>query len=99
MNSLSLQWRLYITGLITSDGVMTFAAFWVAYYLPFEWFVQSFYANVVVFFENYRFLLYTVSFLWLAIFPVSELNFKENLFGGTFEYSTILTCYARTYIT
>lgn len=63
MISLSLKWRLYITGLITSDGVMTFAAFWVAYYLRFEWFVQSFDPNAVVFFENYRFLLYTVSFL------------------------------------
>ncbi len=38
----NLQWQLYITGLILSNAVMTFFAFWFVYYLRFEWFVQDF---------------------------------------------------------
>jgi len=86
-----LQLRLYITGLITSYVVTTFAAFWLAYYLRFEWFVQPFDPNAVVSFENYGFLLYTVPFLWLAIFAVNGLYVKDNLLGGTREYSKVFT--------
>ena len=84
-----IQWRLYISGLILSDVVTTFAAFWLAYYLRFEWFVQSFDPNAVDSFENYRFRLYTVPFLWLAIFAVNGLYSKQNLLGGTREYSKV----------
>jgi exopolysaccharide biosynthesis polyprenyl glycosylphosphotransferase len=86
-----VQWRLYITGLITSDVATTFAAFWLAYYLRFEWFVRPFDPDAVVSFENYRFLLYTVPFLWLAIFAVNGLYVKNNLLGGTREYSKVFT--------
>jgi len=87
----SLQWKLYIIGLILSDMVMTFAAFWLAYYLRFEWFVQYFVPNAVVSFETYRFLLYTVPFLWLVIFAISGLYIKGNLLGGTREYSKVFS--------
>jgi exopolysaccharide biosynthesis polyprenyl glycosylphosphotransferase len=86
-----LQWRLYISGLIISDVVTTFAAFWLAYYLRFGWFDRSFDPNVVVSFENYRFLLYSVPFLWLAIFTINGLYVKDNLLGGTLEYSKVFT--------
>jgi exopolysaccharide biosynthesis polyprenyl glycosylphosphotransferase len=86
-----LQWRFYITGLIMSDVVTTFAAFRLAYYLRFEWFVQPFDPNAVVSFEKYRFLLYTVPFLWLAIFAVNGLYVKNNLLGGTREYAKVFT--------
>jgi exopolysaccharide biosynthesis polyprenyl glycosylphosphotransferase len=86
----NLQWRLYITGLILADAVMTFLAFWLAYYLRFEWFVRAFDPNAVVSFENYQFLLYRVPFLWLAIFAVNGLYVKNNLLGGTREYSRVL---------
>ena len=84
-----LQWRLYITGLITSDLVTTFAAFWFAFFLRFEWFVQPFDPHAVVSFEKYRFLLYTMPFLWLAIFAVNGLYIKDNLLGGTREYAKV----------
>jgi exopolysaccharide biosynthesis polyprenyl glycosylphosphotransferase len=87
----TLQWRLYITGLIISDLVMTFAAFWFAYYSRFEWFVQYFVPNAVVSFQTYRLLLYTVPFLWLVIFAVNGLFSKDNLLGGTREYSKVFT--------
>jgi exopolysaccharide biosynthesis polyprenyl glycosylphosphotransferase len=86
-----LQWRLYIIGLILSDVVTTFAAFWMAYYLRFEWFAQPFDPNEVVSFENYRFLLYTVPFLWLAIFAFNGLYVKDKLLGGIREYSKVFT--------
>jgi exopolysaccharide biosynthesis polyprenyl glycosylphosphotransferase len=86
----NLQWRLYITGLILSDAAMTFLAFWLAYYVRFEWFVQYFASSAIVSFEHYRFLLYTTPFLWLVIFVGNGLYVKENLLGGTREYSRVL---------
>ena len=86
----SIQWRLYIAGLILSDAVMTFLAFWLAYYLRFEWFVQYFASSAIVSFDQYRFLLYTMPILWLVIFVANGLYLKENLLGGTHEYSRVL---------
>jgi exopolysaccharide biosynthesis polyprenyl glycosylphosphotransferase len=86
----NVQWRLYITGLILSDAVMTFLAFWLAYYLRFEWFVQYFNSPLIVSFNHYRFLLYTTPLLWLVIFVGNGLYVKENLLGGTREYSRVL---------
>jgi exopolysaccharide biosynthesis polyprenyl glycosylphosphotransferase len=86
----NLQWRLYIAGLILSDAVMTFVAFWLAYFLRFEWFVKYFNSPAIVSFEQYRFLLYTMPLLWLVIFVVNGLYVKEILLGGTREYSRVL---------
>src|SRR5919106_386140 len=86
----NLQWRVYITGLILSDAVMTFLAFWLAYYVRFEWLVQYFASSAIVSFEHYRFLLYTTPLLWLVIFVGNGLYVKENLLGGTREYSRVL---------
>jgi exopolysaccharide biosynthesis polyprenyl glycosylphosphotransferase len=85
-----LQWRLYITSLILSDVVMTFLAFWLAYYLRFEWFVQYFASSEFVTFEHYKFLLFTTPLLWVVIFAGNGLYIKENLLGGTREYSRVL---------
>src|SRR5687768_11922898 len=85
-----LQWQLYISGLIVSDAVMTFLAFWLAYYLRFEWFVQYFHSSAIVSFEQYRFLLYTMPLLWLVIFVANGLYVKEILLGGHREYSRVL---------
>jgi exopolysaccharide biosynthesis polyprenyl glycosylphosphotransferase len=85
-----LQWRLYITGLILSDAVTTILAFWLAYYLRFEWFVQYFASPASVSFEKYQFLLYSMPLLWLVIFVTNGLYVKENLLGGTREYSRVL---------
>ena len=86
----SLQWRLYITGLVLSDAVMTFLAFWLAYYVRFEWFVQYFESPAIVSFEHYRFLLYQMPLLWLVIFVANGLYVKEILLCGYREYSRVL---------
>ena len=85
----NIQWVLYITGLIMSDAAMTFLAFWLAYYVRFEWFVQYFDPNAFISFERYRFLIYSMPLLWLAIFAANGLYTKDNLLGGTHEYSRV----------
>jgi len=86
----SLQWRLFVAGLIISDVAMTILAFWLAYYLRFERFVQYFASSAIVSFEQYRFLLYTMPILWLVIFMSNGLYVKQNLLGGTREYAKVL---------
>ena len=81
------QWFLYIAGLILSDVLMTFFAFWLAYYFRFVVFEKYFDQSAFVSFSTYSFLLYTMPFLWLVIFAVNGLYAKDNLLGGTREYS------------
>jgi exopolysaccharide biosynthesis polyprenyl glycosylphosphotransferase len=86
-----IQWRLYISSLIVSDVIMTFVAFWLAYYLRFELFVQDFDPHSTVSFARYRFLLYTIPLVWLVIFAINGLYVKDNLLGGTREYSKVFS--------
>jgi exopolysaccharide biosynthesis polyprenyl glycosylphosphotransferase len=83
------QWSLYIIALILSDAGMILAAFWSAYYLRFDLFVEYFDPGAVVSFENYEFLLYSMPFLWLAILGTNGLYVPGNLLGGTREYSRV----------
>jgi len=68
---------------------MAFLAFWLAYYFRFEFLVQYFDSRAVVSFETYRFLLYSAPILWLLIFAANGLYTKDNLLGGTREYSRV----------
>ena len=85
----NLQWFLYVISLIVSDAVMTFLAFWLAYYFRFEWFVQYFDPNAFMSIEKYRLLIYSMPLIWLAIFAANGLYTKDNLLGGTHEYSKV----------
>lgn len=84
-----LQWVFYIISLIISDAAMTFLAFWLAFYFRFELFVQFFDPDANISFERYRFLLYSMPILWLVIFALNGLYAKDNLLGGTREYSRV----------
>lgn len=84
------QWVLYIAALILSDAAMIFLAFTTAYYFRFELFVQYFDPNALISFEAYRFYLYSMPVLWLVIFAANGLYAKDNLLGGTREYSNAL---------
>ena len=81
------QWSLYIVALLISDGVMTSLAFSTAYYFRFVLFVQYFDQDATVSFATYQILLYVMPFLWLVIFAANGLYLKDNLLGGTQEYS------------
>jgi exopolysaccharide biosynthesis polyprenyl glycosylphosphotransferase len=85
----NVQWSIYIIALVLSDAGMTFAAFWTAYYLRFDLLAEYFDPAAVMSFENYQFLLYSMPFLWLAIFTMNGLYVVGNLLGGTREYSRI----------
>src|SRR6185369_2509258 len=87
---LDLQWQLYIASLVVSDAVMTFFAYWLAYDVRFEWFVQYFDSPAVITFEQYQILLYTMPLVWLVIFLINGLYMKDSLLGGTREYSRVL---------
>lgn len=85
------QWMLYVAALVLSDALMTFSAFWVAYYFRFTAFEQYFDRTSTVSFDTYRFLLYSMPLLWLVIFGVSGLYARDNLLGGTQEYSKVFS--------
>ena len=87
----NIQWALYITCLIISDAVMTFLALWVAFYFRFDLLVQYFDPDAIVAFESYRFLIYSLPFLWLLIFAAHGLYTKGSLLGGTREYSKVFS--------
>ncbi len=40
-------------------------------------------------FNDYRFLIFSMPFIWLVIFAVNGLYAKDNLLGGTQEYSAV----------
>lgn len=84
-----IQWYLYILVLLISDGLMTLLAFTTAYHFRFERFAHYFDPNAIVLITTYRLLLFVMPFLWLLIFAVNGLYFKENLLGGTQEYSKV----------
>ena len=85
----NVQWMLYVTILVISDAAMTFLAFWVAYYFRFQLFVNFFNSSAIIPFGDYRFLFFSMPFLWLVIFAVNGLYAKDNLLGGIREYSSV----------
>ena len=84
-----LQWVFYIIGLIISDVVMTFLAFVLAYYFRFDLLAQFFDPDPFIALEKYRFLIFSMPLLWLVIFTLNGLYAKDNLLGGTREYSRV----------
>ena len=87
--SREMQWSLYIVVLLISDIVMTFLAFSTAYYFRFELLVQHFDKDAVPLSNIYQFLIYVMPLFWLVIFAANGLYAKDNLLGGTREYSNI----------
>jgi exopolysaccharide biosynthesis polyprenyl glycosylphosphotransferase len=71
-----------------SDAIMTLMAFWTAYYFRFDLLVNYF-DRAGVSFATYQILLYSVPVLWLGIFAANGLYSKDNLLGGTREYSSV----------
>lgn len=85
----NMQWSMYIATLVVSDALMIFLAFWLAYYFRFVAFERFFDQTAKVSFLTYSILLYSMPFLWLVIFAMNGLYAKDNLLGGTEEYSKV----------
>lgn len=84
------QWHIYRVALILMDILMVNLAFELAYYLRFQ--VPSFTffdQSVQVSPEYYRTFVAASSVLWLFIFGANGLYSKQNLLGGTREYSMV----------
>ena len=85
--SREMQWFLYIMVLVIADVVMTSLAFSLAYYFRFELFVHFFDQDAAPLSDTYQFLISVTPIFWLVIFAASGLYIKDNLLGGTREYS------------
>ena len=83
------QWRLYIASLVVVDMLMLGLAYRLSFYLRFEQSFTIFYQNVASdlnFYQNVVAFLIPVN---LIIFLVLGLYERENLVGGTKEYSMV----------
>ncbi len=83
------QWQLLVLLLMLNDVVMIALAFQLAFSIRFELAIPLFHLEVVpstVFYQSLvRFLLP----VWLLIFAIKGLYSRQNLLGGTREYSTV----------
>ena len=83
------QWRLLIVGLIINDVLVTGAAFRISYYLRFENPLSFFYHDEFTSFEFYQSLVFILLPIWVSIFWMIGLYSRQNLLGGTQEYSRV----------
>ncbi|HEY9089576.1 MAG TPA: sugar transferase [Anaerolineaceae bacterium] len=81
------QWKLLVAWLVVQDMAMIGLAFWLAYQIRFELAIPLFQLEVVperMFYSN---LVNFLVPLWVVIFGGMGLYNRENLLGGTREYS------------
>ncbi len=84
-----VQWRLYIGGLVIVDVLMIGIAFRLAYYIRFQSSIEFFFQNIkpnLNFYQNLAVILIPV---WLVVFLVLGLYDRQQLLGGTKEYSMV----------
>ena len=85
----NMQWSLYVAALVFTDVLMILLAFWLAYFFRFDAFKSYFDPTALDSFASYQFLLFSLPFIWLVIFAINGLYAKDNLLGGTQEYSIV----------
>lgn len=84
------QWWIYRIALILTDVIMVNIAFELAYFLRFRVAAFTFFDQTVdVSSEYYRTFVAFSSVLWLVIYSFNGLYSKQNLLGGTREYSMV----------
>jgi exopolysaccharide biosynthesis polyprenyl glycosylphosphotransferase len=88
------QWRLYTIALLISDLLMVGLAFRLAYWVRFELNISIFQIEVEPDLSFYQLLVFFLTPLWLAIFAFLGLYNRQNLLGGTQEYSLVFTASA-----
>jgi exopolysaccharide biosynthesis polyprenyl glycosylphosphotransferase len=89
--SSAYQWKIYIVLLILVDALMTLAAFRLAYFLRFELHLSLFKLEIVPSISLYFSLVTVLTPLWIVILAVAGLYNRQNLLGGTQEYSLVFT--------
>lgn len=83
------QWTLFVIGLVIVDAIMVALAFRLAYILRFELSLAFFQLEVVPSYAFYQSLVFLLVPLWLVVFAMTGLYNRQNLLGGTQEYSLI----------
>jgi exopolysaccharide biosynthesis polyprenyl glycosylphosphotransferase len=87
--SLQRQWKYFLLTLIISDFIMLWSAFWLAYLVRFRLGVPVFELWVRPSVVYYQQLMIILIVLFLGVFYIQGLYNKDNLLGGTKEYSTL----------
>lgn len=87
--SRSVQWTLFIAGLVIVDAAMVALAFRLAYIFRFELSLTFFQLDVTPSSVFYQSLVLFLVLLWLIIFGIAGLYTQQNLLGGTEEYALV----------
>jgi type IV secretory pathway TrbD component len=85
------QWRLLTLGLVVSDFFTIGLAFWLAYLVRFQTNIPIFKLDVVPSLGFYQRMVLVMLPLWLIIFSLMGAYNRQNLLGGTQEYSLIFS--------
>lgn len=83
------QWRLFTLALVIIDVIMIGIAFRLAYIVRFEMNLQIFVQDVTFSYAYYQRLVLALIPVWLLIFSLTGLYNRQNLIGGTKEYSKL----------
>ena len=83
------EWIAFVLGLAVNDVLMVGLAFRLAYSVRFELALPFFEATALTSRSYYEHLVTFMLPLWLVIFAISGLYQRENLLGGTEEYSRV----------
>ncbi len=84
-----IQWRLLVVGLVINDVLMIGLAFLAAYYVRFNLDLGLFREQVFLSYNYYQTLSLFIVPVWILIFAISGLYRRNNLLGGTEEYSLV----------
>ncbi|MEN4100961.1 MAG: sugar transferase [Anaerolineaceae bacterium] len=87
--SLQKQWKLFLLALILVDFMTLWAGLWLAYIVRFRLGVPVFELWVRPSVDHYQKLMVIMVVLFLGVFYIQGLYNKDNLLGGTKEYSTL----------
>jgi exopolysaccharide biosynthesis polyprenyl glycosylphosphotransferase len=88
------QWRLLTIGLVVSDFLMIGLGFRLAYWVRFELNLEIFRLDVVPDFTFYQRLVFLIIPIWLVLFGFMGAYSRQNLLGGTQEYSLVFNATA-----
>jgi exopolysaccharide biosynthesis polyprenyl glycosylphosphotransferase len=88
------QWKILIGWLVIQDTAMNAFAFWLAYQIRFELSIPLFQLEVVPETVFYSSLVTFLVPLWIFIFAGMGLYARQNLLGGTREYSLVFNATA-----
>ena len=83
------QWRIYTISLVLNDIVMIGLAFRLAYFVRFDLNLSVFEEQALNSIAFYRLLVFILIPTWLVVFAAVGLYNRQNLLGGTREYSLV----------